>query len=81
MAFTVLIHVANSEPVKAEVEELPNPTDTCIICKNPREKGDKEVAWLEDGVTTVIFPWWRVNYVQVLPGETEEEAFPGLFRE
>jgi hypothetical protein len=73
MAFTILIHVANSEPVKAEVDELPKPSDTVIICKNPRERGDKEFAWVEEGVTMVVFPWWRVNYVQVLPSEKEEE--------
>ncbi len=81
MAVTILIHLANSEPVKAEVEELPKPGDTVVMCKNPRDRGDKEFAWVDDGVTTVLFPWWRINYIQVLPGVTEEEEFPMPFRD
>jgi hypothetical protein len=59
---------------------MPKPTDQAVIGKNPREKGDKEIAWLEDGVQTVIFPWWRVTFIEVLPSETEDTEFPLPFR-
>jgi len=35
---------------------------------------------LEDGVTTVIFPWWRITFIEVLPQESEEAEFPLPFR-
>ncbi len=70
--YTLLLHIANSEPVKIDVEELPNPGDYAIMGKNPRERNDKDVAWLEEGVSTVIFPWWRINFVQVLPGAEDD---------
>ena len=78
---TLLLHVAGTEPVKVDVDELPSPQDIAIICKNPRERSDKEVSWIEDGVTTVIFPWWRINYIQVLPSAEEELEYPLPFRE
>ncbi|RMG86162.1 MAG: hypothetical protein D6712_08090 [Chloroflexi bacterium] len=77
---TLLLHIANQEPVKVEVDEMPKPTDVVIIGKNPRERNDKEFPWVEDGVTTVIFPWWRINYVQVLPSRDEDLEFPLPFR-
>lgn len=77
---TLLVHINNAEPVKIDVDELPKPTDQAVIGKNPREKGDKEIAWLEDGVQTVIFPWWRVTFIEVLPSETEDTEFPLPFR-
>jgi hypothetical protein len=77
---TLLIHVSNADPVKVDVDELPKLTDQIIIGKNPRERGDKEAAWLEDGVTTIIFPWWRITFVEVLPSEAEEAEFPLPFR-
>lgn len=77
---TLLVHINNAEPVKVDVDELPKPTDQAVIGKNPREKGDKEIAWLEDGVQTVIFPWWRVTFIEVLPSETEDTEFPLPFR-
>lgn len=78
---TLILHISNSEPVKVDVDELPSPTDQVIIGRNPRERNDKEVAWLDEGVTTIIVPWWRINYVQILPKEDEEVEFPMLFRE
>ena len=79
--YSILVHVSNSEPVKLDVEELPKVTDTCIIGRNPRERSDKEFTWLDEGVTTVIFPWWRVNYVQILPSGGDEPEYPLPFRE
>jgi hypothetical protein len=80
MAYSILLHVANSEPVKVDVDELPMPTDNCIVGKNPRDRADKEVTWLDEGVSTVIFPWWRINYIQVLPSGEEDMEFPLPFR-
>jgi hypothetical protein len=77
---SIILHIANSEPVKVDVDELPKPTDNCIYGKNPRERNDKELAWVDEGVTTVIFPWWRINYIQVLPSQEEEQEFPLFFR-
>lgn len=80
--YTILVHVEGSpEPIKVDVEDLPNPQDNIIICRNPRTRGEKEVHGLDDGVTTVIYPWWRINYIQVLPSSEESLDFPLLYRE
>jgi hypothetical protein len=79
--YSILVHISNSEPVKVDVEELPKATDTCIIGRNPRERSDREFTWVDEGVTTVIFPWWRINYVQVLPSGEDEPEYPMPFRE
>jgi hypothetical protein len=78
---TLLLHIANAQPIKVDVDEMPDPQDQVIIGKNPRERGDKELEIIEDGVTTVIFPWWRINYVQVLPSPEDEIEFPLPFRD
>ncbi len=77
---TLLLHVTNSEPVKVEVDEMPKPTDMVIVGKNPRERSDKEFPWVDEGVVEVIFPWWRINYVQVLPSADSEPEFPLPYR-
>jgi hypothetical protein len=80
MAYTILIHISNSEPVKLDVEELPAPTDIAIMGRNPRDRADKDVSWLDEGVSTILVPWWRINYIQVLPSQDQEEEFPLPFR-
>lgn len=77
---TVLIHIANSDPVKCDIDEMPTPSDALVVAKNPRDRGDKEVNWLEDGVTTVVFPWWRITFIEILPTGDAEDEFPLPFR-
>ncbi len=77
---TLLLHITNSEPVKIDVEELPNPTDVMIVGRNPRDRKDKEVEWLDEGVTTVIFPWSRINFIQIMPDRDAADEFPQLWR-
>jgi hypothetical protein len=77
---TLLLHIANQEPVKIDVEEMPNPSDVMILGRNPRDRKDKEVNWLDEGVTTVMVPWSRINMIQVLPSADAEAEFPMPFR-
>lgn len=78
---TLLVHINNADPVKLDVEEMPKTTDNAIVGKNPRERTDKEVTWIEEGVTTIIFPWWRVTFVEVLPSPEDDVEFPLPFRQ
>ncbi|MCA9912266.1 MAG: hypothetical protein KC496_02920 [Anaerolineae bacterium] len=77
---TLLIHIANSEPIKLDVEELPQPGDVMIVGRNPRDRKDREAEWLDEGVTTVMFPWSRINLIQVLRDPDEQQEFPQLWR-
>jgi hypothetical protein len=77
---TLLVHLANSEPIKLDVEEMPSLSDLAIMGSNPRDRKDREVNWLDEGVTTVILPWSRISYIQLLPSAEAEEEFPMPFR-
>ena len=80
--YTLLLHVADSpEPIKCEVDELPDANTNLIHAKNPRLRSEKEVHGLEDGVTLILYPLWRINYIQVLPTGEEELDFPLLYRD
>lgn len=69
----VLVHVKNEDPVLAEMAEMPNPNDTLIILQNPRRRDGKDIPYLDVAVQTVIYPYERINFVEILPGEEEEE--------
>lgn len=77
---TLLVHIANSEPIKMDVEELPDLSQLAIVGNNPRDRKDRELNWVDDGVSTIIMPWWRINYIQVLPDTDVSEEFPLPFR-
>ena len=79
--YTLILHIANEEPIVGETELLPNPSDTAIILQNPRKRDGKDMPNLSGpNVTTVIFPMNRMTFVEVVPSEEEEKVF-GVVRE
>jgi len=73
MTYTVLIHMANEDPIVAELEELPSPQAQSIIINNPRQRDGKDLHYVLPEVQTLILPWSRINFIEVMPTEEEEE--------
>jgi hypothetical protein len=74
------MHVLNEDPIFGEMDELPKPTDTLIIVKNPRRKDGKDLHYLASNVTTVIWPISRAAFIEVMPSEAEDQII-GFVRE
>jgi hypothetical protein len=77
---TVLVHIQSDDPVLGEMDELPNPTDSLVIVKNPRRKDGKDLYYLDANVTTVMWPVIRINFIEVIPTGEDEEII-GFVRE
>ena len=77
---TIYIHVFNEEPVLGEVENLPAPTDNTLTVLNPRKRDGKDLPYLLENVTTVIWSMNRIAFIEVIPGEDEEQII-GFVRE
>jgi hypothetical protein len=77
---TVQVHVSGQDPIKLDIEEMPSLTDIALIGSNPRDRADRDVKWVDDGVDTIIIPWSRINLIQVLPDKDAEQEFPLPFR-
>ena len=80
MANTVILHISGEPSITGELEELPKATDNIIVITNPRQKDGKDLHYLENNVTKVIFPLAKVNFIEVLEG-SEEEKIIGFVRE
>jgi len=74
MSTTVIIHIRNAEPILAEIEELPQASDTLITLSNPRQRDGKDLLFLERNVVNVIWPLAEISFIEILPGETAEEV-------
>jgi len=62
------------------VEEIPTPTDNLVVIRNPRRMDGKDLHFLNENVVTVIWPVERLNFIEVLSGEEQEEII-GFVRE
>lgn len=70
---TVLVHLLNEDPVLGEMEALPGLSDTLILVKNPRRRDGKDLHYLEQNVSSVMWTVARVNFIEVIPSGEEEE--------
>ena len=80
MSYTLIVHIANAEPIVGEVEELPKPTDNLIILHEPRQRDGKEVPYIDRDSMVAIFPIHRINFIEVVTPQEEEEII-GFVRE
>lgn len=81
MAYVVVVHLHNEDPILAEMDELPKPQDTHIVVTNPRRRDGKQVHYIDAQAVQVIFPWTRVTFIEVFPGAEEEAEIVEFFRE
>jgi hypothetical protein len=77
---SVIVHIANEDAIVCEVEDLPDPKDVTILVHNLRRRDGLDVHYLDEDVTSVIFPLHRVNFIQVLPSAEISEVV-GFVRE
>ena len=77
---TVYIHIFNEEPVLGELETLPSASDNTITVHNPRKRDGKDLPYLLENVTTVVWSMNRVAFIEIMPGEDEEQII-GFVRE
>lgn len=74
MSVTVIVHIANEEPIVCEIESLPEAHDQLILLSNPRRRDGKELKYLDEDVSRIIVPWHRINFVQILPSAEAEDV-------
>ena len=80
MPISILLHVTGEDPIVGVVEEMPTVVDTSVIVNNPRRRDDKDLPYLHETVTTVIWPMHRINFIEILPSKEEEDLI-GFVRE
>ena len=80
MAYSVIIHISGETSVAGEIEDLPKPTDTILLVVNPRQKDGKDLHYLDNNVTKVIWPLNKISFIEILENADEEKII-GFVRE
>jgi hypothetical protein len=76
----VIIHVANEDPIVAEIEDWPDPTHQTLKFTNPRRRDGRPLHYITEGATAFIFPWDRITFIEIMETEEEKEVIE-FFRE
>ena len=81
MPISVILHISGEEPIIGEIDEMPIPSDNILIVKNPRKRDGKDLSYIAaDEINSVVWPWDKINFLEILPTEEEEEII-GFVRE
>lgn len=80
MPISVILHISGEEPIAGEIEEMPSPSDSILVVQNPRRRDGKDISYIAVDVTTVFWPINKLNFVEIMPAEAEEEII-GFVRE
>lgn len=80
MSYTLILHVAGEDPIVGEVDEMPSAGDIMILLNNPRRRDGKDIHYLDSNVVQAMWPVNRINFIEILPGEQEEQII-GFVRE
>jgi len=76
MPISVILHITGEEPIAGEIDEMPTPVDNILIVRNARKRDGKDLPYLAaTDVAFVIWPWDKINFLEILPSEEEEAVF------
>ncbi|MBA3471158.1 MAG: hypothetical protein H0T53_16100 [Herpetosiphonaceae bacterium] len=81
MPKTVILHLSGEDPIVAEMDHDPDPSDNFIRVSNLRRRDGKDVAYVASGVQTVIYPWHRVTFLEVMVSQEERGQVIDFFRD
>lgn len=80
MPKTVILHIMGEDPLLADLDQDPQPTDAYIKVSNLRKRDGKDVNFLAAGVQSVIYPWHRITFVEIMVSEEERGSVIDFFR-
>jgi hypothetical protein len=80
MAKTVILHIMGEDPIVADLEQELQPTDMYVKVSNLRKRDGKDVSYLTAGVQSVIYPWHRITFIEIMVSEEERGSVIDFFR-
>jgi hypothetical protein len=80
MPKTCILHIAGEDPIVADLDREPEPGDQFVKVSNLRKRDGKDVHYLTAGVQSVIYPWNRITFLELMPSEEERGSVIEFFR-
>jgi hypothetical protein len=71
----VIIHLMNEQPLLADVEAMPGPTDVAFVCTNLRTMNGTRPVFIDRMESVFVFPYATIRFIE-LPNAALEGAEP-----
>lgn len=73
----VVIHVANEQPLLADLFGIPAATDAGLLCTNLRMLDGKRPIFIDSIAATFFFPYRVIRFLEIPPGAIGRHAEEG----
>jgi len=77
-----VIHIANEQPLLADLYDMPSSTDVSLVCTNIRGLDGKKPIFIDHSGSSFVFPYLHVRFIEVPAGQgmglpdREDDAVP-----
>jgi hypothetical protein len=68
----VVVHLANEQPLLADLYGIPNPTDVGLLCTNLRMMDGKRPIFVDSITSSFFFPYHIMRFLEMPPEEVAE---------
>ena len=65
MIRNVVLHLLNEQPLLADIEAMPVPSDAAFVCTNLRTMTGTRPVFIDKSESTFVFPYAHIRFVEV----------------
>lgn len=76
MIRNAVIHIANEQPLIADLYTMPTPADNSLVCTNVRTMDGKRPIFVDHSNSIFTFPYLHIRFIEVFAAAAE--GLPGL---
>jgi hypothetical protein len=73
----VVVHLANEQPLLADLYGIPNPTDVGLLCTNLRMMDGKRPVFVDSITSSFFFPYHIMRFLEMPPEEVAKHQASG----
>lgn len=77
MIRNVVIHIANEQPLLADLFDVPSAEDAGLLCTNLRAMDGKRPVFIDHIESTFFFPYHVIRFLEVPSGAVERHLAEG----
>ena len=61
-----VIHIANEQPLLADLYQMPTTADVSLVCTNVRMLDGKKPIFIDYSTSVFVFPYLHVRFIEIL---------------
>ncbi len=66
MIRNAVIHIANEQPLLADLYQMPMTSDVSLVCTNVRNLDGKKPVFVDHSSSVFVFPYLHVRFIEIM---------------